>query len=35
MLEADFLTAKSVARAPDHLLHTIDQLGAQLGFLRS
>ena len=28
MLEADFLTAKSVARAPDHLLRTIDQLGA-------
>ena len=28
MLEADFLTAKSVARAPDHLLRTIDHLGA-------
>jgi hypothetical protein len=28
MLEADFLAAKSVARAPDHLLRTIDQLGA-------
>jgi hypothetical protein len=27
MLEADFLAAKSVARAPDHLLRTIDQLG--------
>ena len=26
MLEADFLAAKSVARAPDHLLRTIDQL---------
>ena len=25
---AAFLTAKSVARAPDHLLRTIDQLGA-------
>ena len=28
MLEADFLAAKSVARAPDHLLRAIDQLGA-------
>jgi hypothetical protein len=28
MLEVDFLAAKSVARAPDHLLRTIDQLGA-------
>src|SRR6266480_2786033 len=28
MLEADFLAAKSVARAPDHLRRTIDQLGA-------
>jgi hypothetical protein len=28
MLEADFLAAKSVSRAPDHLLRTIDQLGA-------
>jgi PD-(D/E)XK nuclease superfamily protein len=28
MLEADFLAAKSVARSPDHLLRTIDQLGA-------
>ena len=28
MLESDFLAAKSVARAPDHLLRTIDQLGA-------
>ena len=28
MLEADFLAAKSVTRAPDHLLRTIDQLGA-------
>jgi hypothetical protein len=28
MLDADFLAAKSVARAPDHLLRTIDQLGA-------
>src|SRR5204862_4804716 len=28
MLEADFLAAKSVARAPDHLLRTIDELGA-------
>jgi len=28
MLEADFLAAKSVARAPDHLLRTIDQLAA-------
>jgi hypothetical protein len=28
ILEADFLAAKSVARAPDHLLRTIDQLGA-------
>src|SRR5437588_1761598 len=28
MLEADFLAAKSVARAPDHLLRTIDRLGA-------
>ena len=28
MLEADFLAAKSVARAPDHLLRTIDQLRA-------
>src|SRR5438552_3122943 len=27
-LEADFLAAKSVARAPDHLLRAIDQLGA-------
>ena len=26
--EADFLAAKSVARAPDHLLRAIDQLGA-------
>jgi PD-(D/E)XK nuclease superfamily len=28
MMEADFLAAKSVARAPDHLLRAIDQLGA-------
>jgi hypothetical protein len=28
ILEADFLAAKSVARAPDHLLRAIDQLGA-------
>src|SRR6266513_2947806 len=28
MLEAEFLTAKSVTRAPDHLLRMIDQLGA-------
>ena len=28
MLEADFLAARSVARAPDHLLRAIDQLGA-------
>ena len=28
MLESDFLAAKSVARAPDHLLRAIDQLGA-------
>ncbi|MEP6698775.1 MAG: hypothetical protein ABJB09_03505, partial [Verrucomicrobiota bacterium] len=28
MLELDFLAAKSVARAPDHLLRTLDQLGA-------
>ena len=28
MLEADFLAAKSVARAPDHLLRAIDRLGA-------
>lgn len=28
MVEADFLAAKSVARAPDHLLRAIDQLGA-------
>ena len=28
MLEPDFLAAKSVARAPDHLLRAIDQLGA-------
>ena len=28
MLEAEFLAAKSVARAPDHLLRAIDQLGA-------
>ncbi len=28
MLEPEFLAAKSVARAPDHLLRTIDQLGA-------
>ena len=28
MLEPDFLAAKSVMRAPDHLLRTIDQLGA-------
>jgi hypothetical protein len=28
MLDADFLAAKSVKRAPDHLLRTIDQLGA-------
>jgi PD-(D/E)XK nuclease superfamily protein len=28
MLEADFLAAKSVARAPDHFLRAIDQLGA-------
>jgi len=28
MLEADFLAAKSVARTPDHLLRTIDRLGA-------
>jgi hypothetical protein len=28
MAEPDFLAAKSVARAPDHLLRTIDQLGA-------
>ena len=28
MREADFLAAKSVARAPDHLLRTIDRLGA-------
>ncbi len=27
-LEADFLAAKSVVRAPDHLLRAIDQLGA-------
>ncbi len=28
MLEADFLAAKSVRRAPDHLLRAIDQLSA-------
>jgi len=28
MLEAAFLAAKSVARTPDHLLRTIDRLGA-------
>ncbi|HEY4282570.1 MAG TPA: PD-(D/E)XK nuclease family protein [Chthoniobacterales bacterium] len=28
MLEPDFLAAKSVVRAPDHLLHTIGRLGA-------
>jgi len=28
MLEADFLAAKSVLRTPDHLLRTIDRLGA-------
>lgn len=28
MLEADFLAAQSVARAPDHLLRVTDQLGA-------
>ena len=28
MLQADFLAAKSVMRAPDHLLRTIDRLGA-------
>jgi hypothetical protein len=28
ILQADFLAAKSVARTPDHLLRTIDQLGA-------
>ena len=28
MFEADFLAAKSAARAPDHLLRAIDQLGA-------
>jgi PD-(D/E)XK nuclease superfamily len=28
MVKADFLAAKSVARAPDHLLRAIDQLGA-------
>ena len=28
ILQADFLAAKSVRRAPDHLLRTIDQLGA-------
>lgn len=28
ILEADFLAARSVTRAPDHLLRTIDQLGA-------
>src|SRR4051812_15863038 len=28
MLEPDFLAAKSVKRTPDHLLRTIDQLGA-------
>jgi PD-(D/E)XK nuclease superfamily protein len=28
MLEPEFLAAKSVTRAPDHLLRTIDQLGA-------
>ena len=28
MLEADFLAAKSVTRAPDHLLRAMDQLGA-------
>ena len=28
MMESDFLAAKSVARAPDHLLRAIDQLGA-------
>ena len=28
MLDADFLAAKSVMRAPDHLLRTIDRLGA-------
>ena len=28
MVEADFLAARSVARAPDHLLRAIDQLGA-------
>lgn len=28
LLDADFLAAKSVTRAPDHLLRTIDQLGA-------
>src|ERR1700730_18663309 len=28
ILEADFLAAKSVARAPDHLLRAIDRLGA-------
>ena len=28
MLEPGFLAAKSVARAPDHLLRAIDQLGA-------
>src|SRR3954453_7735555 len=27
MMEPDFLAAKSVARAPDHLLRAIDQLG--------
>ncbi|HEY2800336.1 MAG TPA: hypothetical protein VGI85_07060, partial [Chthoniobacterales bacterium] len=28
MLEADYLAAKSIRRAPDHLLRTVDQLGA-------
>jgi hypothetical protein len=28
MVETDFLAAKSVARAPDHVLRAIDQLGA-------
>ena len=28
MLEPDYLAAKSVRRAPDHLLRTLDQLGS-------